>query len=55
MTHGWGNQQTPGLSVASKHPGVNANALLPHGPGSYEKLSNQAFMSGVPVQVSARA
>ena len=49
MTHGWGNQKTPGLRVANRYPGVNINALLPNGPGSYEKLSNQAFMSGVPV------
>ncbi|MDF1820164.1 MAG: molybdopterin-dependent oxidoreductase [Alcanivoracaceae bacterium] len=53
MTHGWGNGSTPGMRVAQQHPGVNVNVLLPTGPGSYEKLSNQAFMSGVPVQVSA--
>ena len=51
MTHGWGNQKTPGLRVANRYPGVNINALLPNGPGSYEKLSNQAFMSGVPVSI----
>ena len=51
MTHGWGNQKTPGLRVANRYPGVNINALLPNGPGSYEKLSNQAFMSGVPVAI----
>ena len=39
--------------MARAHPGVNVNALLPTGPGSYEKLSNQAFMTGVPVSVSA--
>ncbi len=51
MTHGWGQDRTPGLRVAQRYPGVNANALLPTGPGSYEKLSNQAHMTGVPVQV----
>lgn len=51
MSHGWGNQRSRGLSVASRFPGNNVNRLLPSGPGSYEKLSNQAFMSGVPVQV----
>ena len=51
MTHGWGNRQTPGMRVAQQHPGVNINALLPNGPGSFEKLSNQAFMSGVPVSI----
>lgn len=51
MTHGWGNERTPGLRVAQKYPGVNTNVLLPSGPGSYEKLSNQAHMTGVPVTV----
>ena len=51
ITHGWGNRTTPGMRVAARHPGVNANALLPSGPGSYEPLSNQAFMTGVPVGV----
>ena len=51
MTHGWGNQQTPGMKVAHKYPGVNVNQLLPSGPGSYEKLSNQAHMTGIPVSI----
>jgi hypothetical protein len=37
--------------VARKYAGVNANSLLPTGPGSYEKLSNQSFMTGIPVDV----
>jgi anaerobic selenocysteine-containing dehydrogenase len=49
MTHGWGNQKTPGMKVAHNYPGVNVNQLLPSGPGSYEKLSNQAHMTGIPV------
>lgn len=53
MTHGWGHQKAHGLKVANRYPGTNANVLLPVGPGSYEKLSNQAFMTGVPVVVSA--
>jgi anaerobic selenocysteine-containing dehydrogenase len=52
MTHGWGHAQT-GMRVAQKHPGVNVNALLPSGPGSYEPLSNQAHMTGIRVEVSA--
>ncbi len=52
MTHGWGHAKT-GMRVAQKHPGVNANALLPSGPGSFEPLSNQAHMTGIPVEVSA--
>lgn len=53
MTHGWGHQRAPGLKVAHRYPGINVNVLLPTGPGSYEKLSNQAFMTGIPVVVSA--
>ena len=53
MTHGWGNQKTPKLKVAHQHPGVNANILLPTGEGSYEKISNQAFMTGVPIKLQA--
>ena len=52
MTHGWGHQNTR-MEVAKAHPGSNANDLLPGGPGSYEKLSNQSFMTGVPVEVDA--
>jgi anaerobic selenocysteine-containing dehydrogenase len=51
MTHGWGNHKTPGMKVAQKYPGVNVNHLLPSGPGSYEKLSNQAHMTGIPVEI----
>jgi len=51
MSHGWGNQRTPGMAVAHQYPGTNVNELLPTGPGSYEKLSNQAFMTGIPVDV----
>ena len=52
MTHGWGQQRT-GLNVAKQNPGVNANVLLPSGKGSYERISNQAFMTGIPVSVEA--
>lgn len=52
MTHGWGHQKT-GMQVAKTHPGVNVNDLLPSGPGSFEKISNQAFMTGIPVRVES--
>jgi hypothetical protein len=52
MTHGWGQGQTRGMTVASATPGVNCNVLLPSGPGSFEPLSNQAHMTGVPVEVA---
>ena len=55
MTHGWGNSKTPGMPVANAHPGVNVNQLLPQGPGSFDPLSNQAFMSGVRVSVAEQA
>lgn len=51
MTHGWGHAQAPGLSLAQRHPGVNVNELAPSGPGSFEPLSNQSFLSGIPVSV----
>lgn len=51
MTHGWGNQRTNGMSTAQAYPGVNVNRLLPTGPGSYEPISNQSFMTGVSVSI----
>ena len=52
MTHGWGHQRTPGMRLANSRPGINCNVLLPSGPDSFEPLSNQAHMTGIPVQVS---
>jgi len=51
ITHGFGNRKTPGMRVAHENPGHNPNVLLPTGPGSYEVLSNQAFMTGIPVEL----
>lgn len=51
MTHGWGQGATTGMQVAQSKPGVNCNVLMPSGPGTYEPLSNQAHMTGVPVEV----
>jgi anaerobic selenocysteine-containing dehydrogenase len=53
MAHGWGNSGSTGLAVAGRHPGVNPNRLLPTGVGSFEPLSNQAFMTGIPVELSS--
>ena len=53
LTHGWGNRGSTGMRVAARTPGVNANVLLPVGEGSFEPLSSQAFMTGVPVELSA--
>lgn len=51
MSHGWGQQRNPGMSVAQAAPGTNCNVLLPSGPGSFERLSSQAHMTGIPVEV----
>ena len=53
MVHGWGHAASPRLRVANQHPGANPNALLPIGEGSFEPLSSQAHMTGIPVQVRA--
>jgi len=52
MTHGWGHQTASGMRLAKRTPGVNANALLPIGADSFEPLSSQAFMTGIPVEVA---
>jgi anaerobic selenocysteine-containing dehydrogenase len=51
ITHGWGNRATPGMRFAQRTPGENPNVLLPIGPESFEPLSSQAFMTGVPVDL----
>jgi anaerobic selenocysteine-containing dehydrogenase len=53
LVHGWGNARTPGMRTAQRSPGVNSNVLLPSGPGSFDPLSNQAHMTGIPVEVAA--
>ncbi|MFT4519086.1 MAG: anaerobic selenocysteine-containing dehydrogenase [Halioglobus sp.] len=52
ITHGWGYQGKT-MKIAAKYAGSNVNDLLPTGPGSYEKISNQSFMTGVKVEVDA--
>ena len=52
MVHGWGHAASPRLRIAAADPGANPNALLPSGPGSFEPLSSQAHMTGIPVAVS---
>ena len=55
INHGWGHTAAAGMRVARATAGVNANALLPSGPGAYEPVSNQAHMTGIPVEVTAAA
>ena len=52
MMHGWGHAASPRMKVAAADPGSNPNALLPTGPGSFEPLSSQAHMTGIPVTVA---
>jgi anaerobic selenocysteine-containing dehydrogenase len=52
LAHGWGHTGSTGLRVAARNGGVNPNRLLPSGPGSFEPLSGQAFMTGIPVEVA---
>lgn len=53
ITHGWGNAATSGMRFARRTPGANPNALLPIGCESFEPLSSQAFMTGIPVELAA--
>ena len=54
LPHGWGHDG-PGLqlSVASKHPGSNLNAIT--GSGGIDVLSGTAVFNGVKVQIQALA
>lgn len=52
LAHGGGHARAPGLRVAQRAPGVNPNVLLPIGPDGFERLSSQAFMTGVPVELA---
>ncbi|HVF76446.1 MAG TPA: molybdopterin-dependent oxidoreductase [Acidimicrobiales bacterium] len=51
LEHGWGLQ--PGLRLSRAMPGANVNVVLPHGPESFDRLSNQQHLTGVPVEVTA--
>jgi anaerobic selenocysteine-containing dehydrogenase len=49
MTHGFGGTRAKG---ASEFEGVNANALAPHGPSSFDPVSGMAQLTGIPVEVA---
>ena len=34
-----------------ERPGVNVNALAPHGPGTFDPVSNMAQVTGIAVEV----
>ncbi len=53
MSHGFGNERTPGMPVAQAHPGVNVNHLSPTGAGSFDPVSGMEQLTGIPVEVLA--
>jgi formate dehydrogenase len=55
LPHGWGHQHAPGLSVASRTLGVNANLLAADGPDAVEPISGMARLTGIPVEVARAA
>lgn len=52
IPHGWGHREPSQLHVARAFPGVNVNALTPSGPGTLERLSGMARLTGIHVDVA---
>lgn len=52
LPHGWGHENVPGLSIASKNVGVNVNILASDGPAAIEPLSGMAQYNGIQVTLS---
>jgi anaerobic selenocysteine-containing dehydrogenase len=50
LSHGYGERNAD--DADDTEVGVNVNRLLPSGPGSYEFVSNMAFMVGIPVEIT---
>jgi len=51
MSHGFGNDRTPGMPIAQAYPGVNVNALSPSGAGSFDPASAMSHLTGIAVEV----
>jgi formate dehydrogenase len=51
MTHGFGNATTSGMTQAQARPGVNVNALAPHGPGTFDPVGGMSHVTGIPVDL----
>jgi anaerobic selenocysteine-containing dehydrogenase len=51
MTHGFGNAATSGMTRARARPGVNVNALAPHGPGTFDPVGGMSHVTGIPVDL----
>jgi anaerobic selenocysteine-containing dehydrogenase len=53
LPFGWGHGEADGLPHARDRAGVNVNWLAPDGRDSIDPLSGMAFLSGIPVEVTA--
>jgi len=53
LPFGWGHADADGLPQARERAGVNVNRLAPDGRDSIDPLSGMAFLSGIPVEVTA--
>ena len=53
LPFGWGHDDAEGLPHARGRAGVNVNRLAPDGRDSIDPLSGMAFLSGIPVEVTA--
>jgi anaerobic selenocysteine-containing dehydrogenase len=53
LPFGWGHDEAEGLPHARGRAGVNVNRLAPDGRDSIDPLSGMAFLSGIPVEVTA--
>jgi anaerobic selenocysteine-containing dehydrogenase len=53
LPFGWGHAEADGLPHARDRAGVNVNRLAPDGRDSIDPLSGMAFLSGIPVEVTA--
>jgi anaerobic selenocysteine-containing dehydrogenase len=53
LCHGWGHQQSLGLSVARRTEGANVNVLARDGLDSLEPVSGMSQLNGIPVDVIA--
>lgn len=53
VPHGWGHQQSDGLTIARQTHGANVNILASDGPESIEPVSGMSQLNGIPVEVRA--
>ena len=53
IPHGWGHQQSDGLSIAKQTQGANVNVLASDGPNSIEPISGMSQLNGIEVEITA--